>query len=158
MLTRPRPNEAEALHHLYQSLVGQPHCPWTTRYPTRADAALDIAAGRVWVMRDAQGTIQAAISVEEDEVAPLFCPDDKRPSLDLCRVAVRRDQQGKGLACRMAQELFVLLRQEGYQVIRLLVRPDNPPAMATYRRLGFVPLGECDLYDQHFLACALELA
>ena len=158
MLTAVLPGEAGELHRLYQSLVGQPGCVWDADYPTRDNAEEDIAAGRVWAVRDGEGRIIAAVSVEEDDVRPVFCPEDGRPAVCLCRVAVMREHQGQGLAQAMVRELLDVLRARGYAVLRLLVHPDNPPAMRTYQRLGFVPLGLCHMYGHRYLACALELA
>ncbi len=157
MLTAVLPGEAEALHRLYQSLVGLPGCVWDADYPTLSNAVDDIAAGRVWALRDGQGAIMAAISVEDDDVAPLFCPEDARPAVCLCRVAVSRAYQGHGLAGGMVQELRDVLRAQGIQVLRLLVHPGNLPALHTYLRLGFEPLGTCHMYGHHYLACALTL-
>lgn len=157
MLTAVLPGEAEALCQLYQSLIGQPGCVWDADYPTLLNATDDIAAGRVWAVRDAQGAIAAAVSVEEDDVAPLFCPEDARPAVCLCRVAVSRACQGQGLAGDMVRELMGILRAQGIQVLRLLVHPGNLPALHTYLRLGFEPLGECHMYGHHYLACALTL-
>ena len=70
---------------------------------------------------------------------------------------VVRDRQGQGLARQVVGELIEHLRAEGYEVIRLLVSRGNLPAWHTYMRLGFQPIGECDLYDVHWTACELSL-
>lgn len=158
MLTQATTADLDRLEALYRDSLGLPGCTWTEDYPTREDAAADIARGDLWVLRDEQGRVIAGLSLEEDEVRPFdFCPDKTSPSTELSRVVVAREHQGRGLALLMLGELADILRDRGIRVLRLLVSRGNKPAMATYMRAGFVPLGECDLYGVHWLACEKRL-
>lgn len=158
MLTMATEKDLDRLEQLYKASIGLPGCTWSDEYPTRGDAAADIAAANLWVVRNAAGQVIAALSAEADEVKQFdFCKDKTSPSIEISRVVVARDQQGRGLAKAMVTELKDVMRSRGYQYIRLLVSPGNKPAMTTYLSAGWQPIGECDLYDTHWLACELKL-
>ena len=158
MLTSVRPEEAALLLGHYQSMVGLPGCTWSADYPNAQDVAADIAGKAVYALRDGEGRIIAAASTEADEVREQpFCRNRTARSIEISRVMVVRDRQGEGLARVLMGELIGHLREEGYEVIRLLVSAKNLPAYHTYMRLGFRPIGECDLYGVHWTACELPL-
>ncbi len=158
MLTQATLNDLDRLEKLYHDSIGLPGCTWSEDYPTRQDAANDIEAGNLWVLRDEAGEVIAAVSAEEDEIKPFdFCTDKTPASVCIARVVVAREQQGHGLARKLVLALADELRGQGVSYIRLLVSPGNKPALATYTRAGFQKIGECDLYEHHWHACELKL-
>jgi ribosomal-protein-alanine N-acetyltransferase len=59
------------------------------------------------------------------------------PDADIQTVAVRADQQGRGVARALLDELLAGAEREGVTHTLLEVRADNEPALALYERLGF---------------------
>ena len=67
----------------------------------------------------------------------------------LALLAVHPLQRHRGLGARMVRWLEASARIAGIQQIRLEARADNRSAIAFYRSLQFVPLGEVAGYYQH---------
>lgn len=67
----------------------------------------------------------------------------RRPgSLRLARLIVHPDYRGAGLAARLVELLIADAHQEqAFDTVELGVYPDNTPAIAAYRRMGFA---DCD--------------
>ncbi|GAA2069166.1 GNAT family N-acetyltransferase [Streptomyces albiaxialis] len=55
---------------------------------------------------------------------------------------VSPEARGLGVADALIAEIERWARQQGASALRLAVLPDNAPALALYRRKGFVPDGE----------------
>lgn len=60
-----------------------------------------------------------------------------RPHADLERVAVRTDQQGRGLGRRLTCALVEQARRVGVEQLTLDLRGDNTAALRLYQSLGF---------------------
>jgi len=158
MLTTLQPSETAFLLEAYHSMIGLPGCTWSLDYPAGINITADIDTHRIFALRDPDGSIIATASLEDDEIRDLpFVPDPDLRSIEISRVMVVRSHQGRGIAGVLVAELLDLLRQQGYEAVRLLVNPDNLPAWYTYQKLGFRVIGECDLYDLHWKACELIL-
>lgn len=57
-------------------------------------------------------------------------------------IAVHPGARGSGLAAALIAFLHAAARRRGAPAVRLRVRPDNEPALALYRSLGYVFAGE----------------
>ena len=151
ILTPVKPEEADALLAFYNSIKGTPNSAWTDDYPAMTDVQNDLARGATWAFREGSRII-GAISIEEDEVLLTDCPVDRSlRSVCITRVGVARDCQGRGIAKELVRALLPILKDKGIEAARLLVSDRNPAAQKTYAACGFAIVGECDLYDQHFI-------
>jgi ribosomal-protein-alanine N-acetyltransferase len=52
-------------------------------------------------------------------------------------VAVKPSHRGRGVAAALMARLTSLLRRRGFSTLKLMVRLNNAPGIALYRRLGF---------------------
>ncbi|HEY6095400.1 MAG TPA: ribosomal protein S18-alanine N-acetyltransferase [Gallionellaceae bacterium] len=60
---------------------------------------------------------------------------------ELLAIAIAAAHQRRGWGLRLLQEMMTLARTEGRQRLLLEVRASNAPAIALYRRAGFVEIG-----------------
>ena len=132
--------------------AGLPGVTWSESYPDDEDIRNDVAHRALYVM-ESQGELIASLAVEEDEVKELVPCDPHAVSGEISRVAVRLSMQGRGLSGELLTETLNLLKEEGYQVIRLLVSRGNLPAFRAYQKAGFEIIGEADKYDVHWTCC-----
>ncbi|MBS4193097.1 GNAT family N-acetyltransferase [Bacillus sp. FJAT-49705] len=51
---------------------------------------------------------------------------------------VRSDQQGKGIGKLFFEEIYSILKQDGFEKVCLTVNIENKPAVKLYEKLGFV--------------------
>lgn len=58
----------------------------------------------------------------------------------ITNVSVSPSFSGRGIGRRLMEDCFAWCARQGCDHIDLEVSPDNAPALALYRRLGFVPL------------------
>ncbi len=70
-------------------------------------------------------------------VATFSCVEDMA---DLNRVIVRDDARGQGVGASLVRAGLEWAGAVGARRMLLEVRPDNEPAVALYRRLGFAPV------------------
>ena len=142
------------LLEMYRDLrtMGLQGCTWSEAYPSDEDIQKDLCSSRLYVM-ETDGRLVGALATEEDEVMELAPCDAKAASCEISRVAICREMQGRGLCRILLSETLSLLKKEGYEVIRLLVSPDNIPAFRAYLHAGFRPIGEADKYDVHWVCC-----
>lgn len=64
------------------------------------------------------------------------------PDADIQTIAVRADRQGRGVARALMDAVLSHIDASGATHTMLEVRADNEPALALYRRRGFVPISE----------------
>jgi ribosomal protein S18 acetylase RimI-like enzyme len=82
---------------------------------------------------------------------------------DLEKVAVRADQQRRGLGRRLTRALIEQARREEIEQLTLDMRVDNTPAISLYGSLGFREYGRCPDFvavgDQRYdrILCVLDL-
>lgn len=143
-----------SLLEMYRDLrtAGLPGCTWSEDYPSDEDIQNDVVSRALYVV-ETDGRLLGALAREEDEVKELAPCHQNAVSCEISRVAVRRDMQGRGIGFSLLSEALDILKKEGYEVIRLLVCPENAPAYRMYLRAGFVPIGEADKYDVHWVCC-----
>ena len=92
------------------------------------------------------------------EVDKLDCwSKDFQPSAEVARVCVRKDLQGQGIAKMMMEHVFTVLREQNKKSVHILVRDNHKAALKCYSDLGFVPVGECELFEKHFVCMEKSL-
>ncbi|MCR4923838.1 MAG: GNAT family N-acetyltransferase [Lachnospiraceae bacterium] len=145
-------SDREEIMQLYDEQKGREFCAWEESYPSYETIDYDLSRDCLFVMKE-RGRIIAAISIDKDDkVEELKCWNrDLFPGGELSRVAVSPSMQNKGIARRMMEHGIRVLRERGYKSCHFLVNRDNLKAVRSYSYLNFDSVGECFLYDQHFL-------
>jgi RimJ/RimL family protein N-acetyltransferase len=64
--------------------------------------------------------------------------------------SVHDEHQGRGYATEMVELLTQwALAQDGVEVVRLTIRPENVPSLRVAKKAGFEPTGETVVDDEH---------
>ena len=144
--------DKDELLALYHAMIGGP-CEWSETYPDENTIAFDLKNEDLFVMKNDAGEIIATISIDHDDaVESLTCwHEDQAPSGELSRLCVRKDMQGQGIAKQMMNYAGDVLKNRGMKGIHILVREGHVVALSTYAKIGFRTVGECDLFDKHFI-------
>ena len=150
--------DREELLALYHAQLGREFCPWVEDYPGNDNIDWDLEHDALYVMKK-DGRIAATISLEfDEEVDALACWDPKlEPAGALSRLGVLPEYQRAGYGKIMLQFGMDELKRRGYRGLHFLVIPGNKPAVRCYDAFGFNIVGECDLWDRHFLCYEKEL-
>lgn len=162
-IERAQMEDADAVYALYHSLIDAPYSTWSEDYPTREDVQEDVSHGWTLVMRDAKGSIAAAIALLPGEQEPEFAeiaawyPDVNRWACP-ARLGVAMDHQGKGLARHMLRAAMDCARANGCDGVRFLVAKSNPVAQRSYAKLGFDICGEAEMWGERWLCYQKRLA
>ena len=158
MVRHADPSDLPELLEIYRELrtAKLPGMTWSEDYPSDRDIEDDVLNDALYVLEE-EGRIAAAAAREPDEVGEMMegCGEDQ--SCEISRVGVRRAMHGQGVGTRLMAELLPMLKQEGFDVVRLLVAPENIPALHLYMGAGFRILGSADKYDIHWLCCEKRL-
>ena len=152
-----READAETILALYKSVVGAPFCAWNEFYPGMEEIDADIASKGLFLLEDGGQIVGAVSAVPENELDGLPCWQTPGPARELARVIVRPSLQGRGLSKVLVQNALDALREGGCAVVRLAVARENIPARRAYARLGFITVGENDMYGHHFYLCEKAL-
>lgn len=51
----------------------------------------------------------------------------------------------------MMEHVFAVLREQNKKSVHILVRDNHKVALKCYSDLGFVPVGECELFEKYFV-------
>ncbi len=137
---------------LYRSLAGTECCAWTEDYPGEADVENDLSRGDLFCLKDADGTLVGAISIDRDEeVGKLPCWDEAlSPAGELARLGVNRAYQNRGIARLLLWHGMEELRRRGCKGVRFLVCKTNTRAERSYAKLHFNVVGECSLFGEEW--------
>ena len=151
--------DTDAVLRLYREQLGRPFCFWDEHYPGLDTIEFDLSREALYVMKDDSGEIIAAISEEkDDDVEKLDCWNPElRPGGEYARLAVSPASQNRGITRRMVSHILGVLKEKGYRSVHILVIRENLPAVHTYAHFGFHVVGECDLYDHHYLCYEKDL-
>lgn len=130
--------DRSAILGLYRAMYGGP-AGWDESYPSDETISWDLSRDSLFVMKDGDGSILAAVSIDADDIVDSFtCWDPELvPGSEVARLCVREDAQGRGISKAMMQHVFQVLRERGKKSIHLMVRPDHKVAMSCYESLGF---------------------
>ena len=81
------------------------------------------------------------VALEDDRVAGYVGSQTVLDEADMMNIAVHPDFRRRGLAEALVTRLVTELRQKQVRCLTLEVRASNDPAIALYRKLGFVQVG-----------------
>ncbi len=81
-----------------------------------------------------------------------------RRHCEISRDAITPEHQRREYARTMVGMLLEELRRQGIASVHLLAAKANPPAVKTYRALGFAFLGECHRYGADYYTFELPLS
>lgn len=113
-------------------------CVWNDNYPF-CHFEEDIAAGRMWVLEDAEGMLLAAFSMREDkkgmEGISWRYPDGK--ALYIERLVIRPFKDLSIPITELMHSLRPVARSMGAESLRLLELCGNIPAVMAYKLAGF---------------------
>lgn len=137
---------------LYKSAVGTEGCTWSEDYPNENICSSDIDRHDLFCMEDVNGSIIAAISVDlDDKVDSLGCWKRSVGRMaELSRLVVRKEYQNRGLAPELINEVIDILKTRGYKTVHYLVSKYNMKALASYKKLDFTKVGECNLFGEEW--------
>lgn len=143
---------------LYKTMLYGP-ADWDEHYPSMETIDFDISRDALFVMKNDDGEIVAAITIDDDpEVEKLTCWNTElAPGAELSRLAVREDVRNQSIARRMMQHTFDILKNKGYKSVHILVRTGHIVAVRSYTKLGFVKVGECELFGRNFICMEVKL-
>lgn len=145
-------DELESVFLLYQSVIGRPYCVWDEDYPGWQDITEDYENGNLYVTTDESRIVGAISIILHNELDDLDFWQESS-ALELARVVVAPDCQGRGIAARMVQSIAPIIKSRGYSAIHLLAAEANLPAQAVYRKCGFAFLGNCFMFGHPYLGC-----
>ena len=150
--------DANKILELYHSVLDTPYCRWSMEYPLIENIEDDLSRKGLFCLKE-KAEIIAAISIDEDDaVAALPCwSNNLQPSIELSRLCVRSDYQGKGLAGKMIEHMMEYCRNNNIKSIHYLVSKYNLLAQKAYSRLDFKLMGECELYEDSFYCYEKEV-
>lgn len=146
-------DDTDEILKLYKSQIGRKFCPWDEHYPGMKEIEFDLSRDSLFVMKDKNNRIIAAISIDMDEnVESLECwSENLQPGGELARLAVLGEWQNHGIARQMIKYAMNILAQRGRRSVHFLVNKKNEKALRSYAHLDFNVVGECELYEQPFL-------
>ena len=137
------------LMELYRSLFDTPGCTWSDDYPTEDIISADLLAEHLFCMKNDEGKIIAAISIENDPAVACLTnwtiPSDT--VMEISRVAVHKDYHGNGIARMMICYAMEYLKQQHYEGAHFLVSQHNLRALMSYAPLGFTCCGHSHIFD-----------
>jgi ribosomal protein S18 acetylase RimI-like enzyme len=151
--------DCEAVLALYTACSKLPGCTWSEEYPNRESFDTDLSNGWLYCLKEG-GDIIAVVSLgdfQELQSDKIPWDEDIRRPCELARIGVQPRHGGKGVGAYVLSCSIDSARRLGFDGIRLLVSPQNLPAVAMYRRAGFKTVGEIDKYDRHWLCQELTL-
>jgi ribosomal protein S18 acetylase RimI-like enzyme len=133
IVRRAQPKDAPAIHEVmkraFKGLEGR-------GYPQRAieTAILSVEAiqGRI-----AQDGAHALVALTENPIAGTASGMGEHEGLHVCSVAVDPAYQGRGIACRLMEELENLARRSGCHKLFLQTAWSMTEAIMLYRNLGY---------------------
>lgn len=151
-------DDREEILALYKTMLYGP-ADWNEYYPNEDTIEFDLSRNALFVMKDDEDRIIAAISIDEDEdVKNLSCwSRELIPSAELARLCVRKDMQNQGIAKKMMRYVFEILKKEGNKGVHILVKTGHEAALSSYRAIGFRMVGECNLFDKDFVCMEIPL-
>lgn len=132
---------------------------WDENYPSRDTIAFDLSRDALFVMKNKQNEIIATISIDSDEtVENLDCwSENLKPGGEVSRICVRDDMKNNGIARKMMEHTFTVLKNQGYKSVHILVKTGHIVALRSYKKLRFKEVGGCNLFGKDFICLETEI-
>lgn len=156
VLREAKRSDAPAVMKLYRRAVGRPGCTWNEYYPAPENLEEDLQNGGLWVYTD-RNKIIGAVSVMTGEYMEIAGLVPSGTACEISRVTIDMGLSGRGLAAKMLQNLFDILREHGITEVRLLAAKCNPAALKTYEKLGFCIKESRFVYGNDYYLETLDL-
>ena len=152
------PADRDKILALYKTMLYGP-AEWDEDYPNEETIGFDMSRDALFVMKNDDDEVIAAISIDkDDEVDSLPCWDKSlAPSGEFSRICVRTDMQNQGIARQMILHVFDVMKKDGKKGAHILVKTGNEAALALYGKLGFKTVGECFMYGKDFICMEVKL-
>ena len=143
---------------LYRTMLHGP-ADWNENYPSEETIEFDMSRNALFVMKNDDDEVIAAISIDKDNEVDSLPYWDKSlaPSGEFSRICVRKDMQNQGIARQMILHVFDVMRKDGKKGAHILVKTGHEAALALYGKLGFKTVGECFMYGKNFICMEVKL-
>lgn len=151
-------SDTEEILALYRSMIGG-KADWNEDYPSLKKIEFDLSRNALFIMKNENNEIIAAISIDEDdEVENLQCWNKElQPAGELSRLCVRKDMQNRGIARVMMNHTFNILKNQGKKSVHIIVRPEHKTALKSYSHLDYKTVGECEMFGKSFVCLERKL-
>ncbi len=152
------PADRDKILALYKTMLYGP-AEWDEDYPNEETIGFDMSRDALFVMKNDDDEVIAAISIDKDDEVDSLPYWDKSlaPSGEFSRICVREDMQNQGIARQMILHVFDVMRKDGKKGAHILVKTGHEAALALYGKLGLKRVGECYLYGKDFICMEVEL-
>ena len=136
------PDDAEAIARILNTIIA-------ARVYTALDTPFSVAQERAFIERfPSRGVFHVAVDTSDDgrvvgfqNVEPFATYTHAFDHVGVIGTYVDLDRRRQGIASRLFDRTFSVARGKGYEKLFAFVRADNPAALATYLRQGFVVIG-----------------
>jgi len=118
---------------------------WPLPFP-RDQLARAIARREVYVVEGEDGDPVGTVTILEDD--PQYWPGKPDDALYVHKLAVRRDQAGRGIGAAIIEWANAEAAEAGREFLRLDCQGDNPGIRDYYEALGFEHRGDLEMNDQ----------
>lgn len=152
------PDDRNKILALYKTMLYGP-AEWDEDYPNEETIGFDMSRDALFVMKNDDDEVIAAISIDKDNEVDSLPYWDKSlaPSGEFSRICVRKDMQNQGIARQMILHVFDVMRKDGKRGAHILVKTGHEAALALYGNLGFKTVGECFMFGKDFICMEVKL-
>ena len=142
-------DDIEEIIKLYEQAKGSEYCTWDEHYPNPSITAGDLERNALFCMKTKTGEIVGAVSIDDDkEVEKLSCWSEAlKPGVEVARLVVKKEWQNQKVASKMFEELLKIIADRGFKSAHYLVDKNHKKALAAYKSLKFIRVGESTIYD-----------
>ena len=135
------PDDAEAIARILNAII-------EARVYTALDTPFTVEQERAFIERfPSRGVFHVAVDTSDgrvvgfQDVEPFATYTHAFDHVGVIGTYVDLDRRRQGIASRLFDRTFSAARVKGYEKLFAFVRADNPAALATYLRQGFVVIG-----------------
>lgn len=157
ILRQAKQDDLPEILRMYRSLIGKNGCDWTVMYPNEVTLHEDFAFGNLYVLSRGRKLIGAAsIRTKNvfDHLPNWYYHDQPR---EITRIVIAPAYQGKGYGKHLVNKLCGKLEYMHCQVVRVLVKKDNHPALNLFRETKFRNRGQYEYDGQTYEAYERKL-
>lgn len=158
-LYRAEKEDFEEIGMLYDTMRGRQFCTWDEGYPSGELLLADIEKGKLYVVKNSNSVIVAAVSICHDaDIDKLPCwMGETEKAISFMRLVVAAPYQNQGIARLVLSLAMNQVKRHGVTSVRFLVGKNNVPALCSYRKLQFDEVGEADLFGEEWLCFEKQL-